>query len=529
MLAMISLLPPVSNKNARRARLRARRHFLCGARHGTHRAAAHLLRYARSHCQTEKTHYSCSPSPGLGSDNLGLDYVHGGAWLFGAYGTRRHIGRLVFCKKCRLFPPPNVGTVGSLVYVLGAPMLDRLPALPMAALMTALAGSVRALVPSATEAATTQNGIYVFFLLQCVLVPALDVLTGAAVVLAIKRLVDVKMLGHSKAETKEAQDYWFGWQYVIFNGGALVADLLYDRLRLQWAPSPAIANQWTLWLAGASLGVAATLFTVTKVVLIRKADHAHILLDVQLGGNPCYTLCFSPREVRGRFWRFCALCTVLFGVKSLFRHMEATLDIYMTRAIGPDAHFTLVQAINPAIVMLLCWWLPNRLFGRFTYYTRFVVGIVLLPPPPPFPRMLSNARRAGTTVSVAGPLLLPLGLGFVSTSPVGMTLMLALSVTLFSLGEIIWSPLLGSYATSFLAPKGTEAIFGALAAIPSLAAKLPTSAISARVVAAYCPADGVCQGVELWGVITLIAATTPLCLLLFERCLREQTLDNEGL
>eukprot|EP00170_Pyropia_yezoensis_P006824 contig_27817_g6846 len=54
-----------------------------------------------------------------------------------------------------------------------------------------------------------------------------------------------------------------------------------------------------------------------------------------------------------RLWRLAVLMLLLVGVRSVFRHLDATLPKYMVRVFGPTAPFGAVYAINPAIIILL--------------------------------------------------------------------------------------------------------------------------------------------------------------------------------
>ena len=53
------------------------------------------------------------------------------------------------------------------------------------------------------------------------------------------------------------------------------------------------------------------------------------------------------------FWRFTALTLFLVNLKSLFRHLDATLPTYLVRTFGSHVPKGTIYAINPFIIMLL--------------------------------------------------------------------------------------------------------------------------------------------------------------------------------
>lgn len=94
-----------------------------------------------------------------------------------------------------------------------------------------------------------------------------------------------------------------------------------------------------------------------------------------------------------------------------------------------------------------------------------------------------------------------------------------------------------------VAPNGREGLFTALASAPLFLAKLPTGALSGALLQRFCagngpcpstkkrksgqppgppPPPGNCDGRALWGVISAIAFTTPLAILIFQRWLRPE-------
>ena len=128
--------------------------------------------------------------------------------------------------------------------------------------------------------------------------------------------------------------------------------------------------------------------------------------------------------------------------QSIFRHLDATLPKYVTRAFGCGAPAGLLYAINPALIMVLV-----PLVGAATTTL------------PHF-----DMIHYGSYLSALSPF-------WVTVKESRATV--ALMVATLSLGEAVWSPRWYDYSMA-AAPDGREGLFTALASAPLFAAKLPT-------------------------------------------------------
>jgi hypothetical protein len=93
-------------------------------------------------------------------------------------------------------------------------------------------------------------------------------------------------------------------------------------------------------------------------------------------------------------------------------------------------------------------------------------------------------------------------------------------VIVLSLGESIWSPRVYDYTMS-VAPDGREASFTALATAPLFAAKIPVGLLSGYLLETYVPEHGRQDPQTMWLIIMCITITSPICVVAFERCVRE--------
>ena len=203
-------------------------------------------------------------------------------------------------------------------------------------------------------------------------------------------------------------------------------------------------------------------------------------------------------------WKYLAFSVLTINLKSVFRHLDATLPKAVVRQFGCSSPAGFVYAINPALIMVLV-----PLAGAATSHLA------------PF-----DLIHWGGYVSAVSPL-------WMVAFPASLAGAAAFVATL-SVGEAVWSPPWYSYSMA-VAPDGHEGLFTALASAPLFAAKLPTGALSGWLLARFCPGNGPCPGPgdpgpvpspggcdprSLWGVITAITLTSPLTILVFQRWLR---------
>merc|ERR1719421_330510 len=112
-----------------------------------------------------------------------------------------------------------------------------------------------------------------------------------------------------------------------------------------------------------------------------------------------------------KFWRFAALSGIFCGVRMALVHMTATFPKFFLRAMGPQAPFELIVALNPLLIVF-CVPIVTSLSQHFQVRTTnlLLVGSILsgLSPPP----LAVQSSYAGAICYVA----------------------------LLSIGEAMWSP-----------------------------------------------------------------------------------------
>lgn len=127
-------------------------------------------------------------------------------------------------------------------------------------------------------------------------------------------------------------------------------------------------------------------------------------------------LCRSPT-----FWRFSLLTMLLINLRTIFRHLDATLPTYLIRCFGDNYPKGMIYSINPFMII----WLTPLVSALTTTWPHF------------------DMIKYGGYVSAISPVFMAF-----STS----TWAVVLFVVILSLGEAIWSPRLYDYTMS-IAPE----------------------------------------------------------------------------
>lgn len=96
----------------------------------------------------------------------------------------------------------------------------------------------------------------------------------------------------------------------------------------------------------------------------------------------------------------------------------------------------------------------------------------------------------------------------------------------FSVGEAFYSPRVYEYAVS-IAPKGQEASYAALSAVPLLMGKITTGAVFGWLLTRYCPAQGPRSPATMWSIVGGLVLMAPLLLLVLRPFIQMKEEDKE--
>eukprot|EP00929_Paragymnodinium_shiwhaense_P067350 TRINITY_DN33910_c0_g1_i2.p1 TRINITY_DN33910_c0_g1~~TRINITY_DN33910_c0_g1_i2.p1 ORF type:complete len:660 (-),score=149.62 TRINITY_DN33910_c0_g1_i2:53-2032(-) len=192
-----------------------------------------------------------------------------------------------------------------------------------------------------------------------------------------------------------------------------------------------------------------------------------------------------------RFWRLVAVTFIFCGVRTAFRHLDATFPKYFMRLYGPTAPFEIIVLINPVVAMI---------------FSPVMTGLLLK-----YKCTLAAIFIGGSFVSGSSTLTL-----VVSESPFSAVMF----VLILSVGECIWSPKLYEFST-MAAPEGREGMYVALTFAPVYLSSFFTGFISGWALENFCPKNNPeARNTRLmWLLIGVTTMASPFCMLLFRSCL----------
>jgi MFS family permease len=236
------------------------------------------------------------------------------------------------------------------------------------------------------------------------------------------------------------------------------------------------ANSAILGLGFLSAAIAAV------VILFLRKDFEH-RVDPEDGPapeKPKVSPLVSLKEVitHKAFWRFMLMLALLSLVRMMFQHMHFTWPKYVIRERGEDFPVGTLWSVNSMLILFLA-----------------PLGTALTRKRKPFEVLLF-----GAFISSLSPFVLTLG----STMPFQVAMILLLTI-----GEALWSPRLYEYNVS-IAPRGREATYVSLAALPYFLAKFLVGPTSGYLLAAFCPANGPKRSAILWAIIGLSTMIGPV-------------------
>jgi MFS family permease len=297
-----------------------------------------------------------------------------------------------------------------------------------------------------------------------------------------------------RASSKRTRAFAFSLWYVSFNvSGALSGPIIDGTRKYFFDPTtrtmmprsvhiPLLGDRM-MTANAAILGVGFLSATIAAlVVLLLRKDFEHRVdpedgpAPVKAKSNPLASL----KEVIAHkaFWRFMLMLALLSLVRMMFQHMHFTWPKYVIRERGEGFPVGTLWSLNSVLILVLA-----------------PLGTALTRNRKPFEVLLF-----GAFISSLSPFVLTLG----STMPFQLGMILLLTV-----GEALWSPRLYEYNVS-IAPRGREATYVSLAALPYFLAKFLVGPTSGYLLSAYCPAEGPRNPAVLWAIIGLTTMLGPI-------------------
>lgn len=309
-----------------------------------------------------------------------------------------------------------------------------------------------------------------------------------------------------RASNKRTRAFAFSLWYVSFNvSGALSGPIIDATRRYFLDPStrqlvnktvhlPLVGDK-VLSANAAILGIGFLSAAIAAlVILLLRKDFEH-RVDTEDGpalakpkGSPLVLL----KEVIAHkaFWRFMLMLALLSLVRMMFQHMHFTWPKYVIREQGEDFPVGTLWSVNSLLILFLA-----------------PLGTALTRKRKPFDVLL-----LGAFISSLSPFVLTLG----STMPFQVAMILLLTI-----GEALWSPRLYEYNVA-IAPRGREATYVSLAALPYFLAKFLVGPTSGYLLAAFCPANGPRRSAILWAIIGLSTMIGPVGIFLLRDLIQKK-------
>jgi hypothetical protein len=321
------------------------------------------------------------------------------------------------------------------------------------------------------------QGHWITLFSLCLLWPA-----GASLVLSSL------MIGIKRYSGRDSRSSAFGLYYVSFNVSSFGAAIIVHLTRVSTSAhgnSPDMEASHAMY--SHILG-----FSVVITALITVMSHLlrNIAVDDETGEEraPVYSgsgwANMKEASSSAAFWRFTAVIMIFMLLRMIFGHMKATVPKWMTRAFGEGTPYELYIGLNGLLVIFLV-----PVLAIMTKAVKMGLEATLI---------------CGAWVSGLSPICIVL----MSSSPTGVLAF----ITVFSVGEALWSPRLLEYAAS-VPKEGQEGIFAVLSLAPLYLAKFFAGIISGFLLTEFCPAPRpACRSSTLWSAILAMSATTPLAL-----------------
>ena len=373
-------------------------------------------------------------------------------------------------------------------------------------------------------------------------------LIGGLIPLAIGEalLTPVLVAATRKFTSAGQRSVAFSIFYAILNFGFMLAYFIRDGV--QGAVSPEGGN---LSLAGWELSPQRMLFFVSLAIELLALPFILLLREeacaegdepkrpmpegISRLGALRFTVANAARDtarlfgalVRHPGFRRLLVFLLLIGLlKIVFNIMDSVLPTFAEREIGAEGASKVgrLNAVNSILILVLAP-LAGMLTRKYSAYSMVIFGGFI------------------TALSFVFLALPPAMFGSLTDGPVGnwigrvylemkgtvhpYLVMILFWQVVFSIGEAFYSPRVYEYAVS-IAPKGQEASYASLSAVPLLMGKAINSAAFAGLLTAYCPPEGPRESGKMWLIAGCLVLAAPVLLLVLRPFIRVKEEGREG-
>lgn len=327
-----------------------------------------------------------------------------------------------------------------------------------------------------------------------------------------------------KFSTAEQRSVAFSVFYALLNLGFMAGYFIFDGIKQQSVGST--VHTWfgdhsiQRVLFAVSAGIELLMLPVLLLLRERNAEgetvHAQPLT---VGGAVRKSAhLFSMLLKHPGFHRLLMFLAVIGLLKIVFSIMDGVLPTFLERELGVEGgkRAGRANAVNSVLILILAP-IAGILTRKIPAYPMVIFG--------GFITALSFIFLALPQATFQGLADGPLGQWVIrgyfdwqgAANPLFLTVVLWQVV--FSIGEAFYSPRVYEYAVS-IAPKGQEASYAALSAVPLLMGKITTGAVFGWLLARYCPAVGPHDPVTMWSIVGGLVLMAPLLLLVLRPFIR---------
>ncbi len=215
------------------------------------------------------------------------------------------------------------------------------------------------------------------------------------------------------------------------------------------------------------------------------------------------------------FYRLLAFLLLIGFLKLIFLQMDYVFPKFGIRELGNGAPIGHLSNINYILIIILVP-IIGALTQKYSAYRMVIVGGAICAASV-FVMALPTSWFQGWAGGFIGQWI---GRGYlgVQGSIHPYYVMIALYISIFSIGEAFYSPRVYEYAAA-IAPRGQEASYGALSYIPFLIGKLLVGT-GGFLLAAFCPEHGPRRPEIMWLIFALAASVAPIGLVALRRYIR---------
>src|SRR5881392_2177099 len=215
------------------------------------------------------------------------------------------------------------------------------------------------------------------------------------------------------------------------------------------------------------------------------------------------------------FYRLLGFLLLIGFLKLIFLQMDYVFPKFGIRELGNGAPIGQLSNINYILIIVLVP-IIGALTQKFSAYRMVIVGGAICTASV-FVMALPTSWFLGSAEGFIGQWI---GRGYLGVQGTihPYYVMIALYISIFSIGEAFYSPRVYEYAAA-IAPRGQEASYGSLAYLPFLVGKLLVGT-GGSLLAAFVPEHGPRHPATMWLIFALAASVAPVGLITFRRYIR---------